>query len=137
MSLLLLELARARFLQILFDSLEATFGDAEISEQQLVFHRLRVTRGIHRSRRVRHRLVAKRAHDVHQRVSVLVRGNVNECLRTRARRRDQIGEFDGRGNAFARVVHRREDVEARVRHFEMPIATSPLPRGASFALVIN
>ena len=46
---LLFELRRAPFLQILLDALDSAFGDAEIREDQFVFHRLRVARGIDRA----------------------------------------------------------------------------------------
>ena len=65
---------------------------------------------------MRDRLVAKRAHDVHERVGVLVAGDVDERLRAGARRRDDVGELDGRGHALARVVHRGQRVEPRVGH---------------------
>ena len=45
----LLELGGAPLLQILLDALEPAFGDAEVREDQFVFHRLRVARGIDRA----------------------------------------------------------------------------------------
>ena len=85
---LLLELRRAALLQILVESFEAPLGDAEIREDQLVFHRLRVARGIDRARGMCDRLVAKRANDVHEGVGVLVAGDIDERLRAaRARAR--------------------------------------------------
>ena len=52
------ELGGLRFLQILLEALEPALGDAKVRQDQLVFHRLRVARGIHRSGRVRHGRIA-------------------------------------------------------------------------------
>ncbi len=78
---LLLELRRASLFQILFDAFEPAFGDSEIRQNQLVFHRLRITGGVDRARRVRHALIAERMDDVHERIGVLVPGHVHERLR--------------------------------------------------------
>ena len=43
------ELGGAPFLQILLDALDPAFGDAEVREDQFVFHRLRIARGIDRA----------------------------------------------------------------------------------------
>ena len=65
---------------------EAPLGDAEVGEDQLVFHRLRVARRVDRAGRMRDRRVAERADDVHERVGVLVAGDVDERLRAGSRR---------------------------------------------------
>ena len=109
--------ADLRLLQIFLDAFQTAFRDAEIREDQLIFHRLRVARRIHRSGWMRDCFVAKRAHDVNKRVSVLVRGDIDERLRAGASRRDQIGELHRRRHSLARVVHRRQRVEARVGNF--------------------
>jgi hypothetical protein len=44
-----LEVGPYTLLQILLDALETALGDAEIGEDQLVLHRLRVARGIDRA----------------------------------------------------------------------------------------
>ena len=74
------ELGRPRFLQILDEALQPAFGDAEVREDQLVFHRLRVARRIDRPGRVRHRGIVERADHVDERVGVLVGGDVDQRL---------------------------------------------------------
>ena len=78
---LLLELGRTALLQIFLEALEPPFDDAEVREDQLVLHRLRVARRIDRACGMRDGLVAERAHDVHERVGVLVAGHIDERLR--------------------------------------------------------
>src|SRR5262245_11365597 len=112
-----LELGRARLLQVLLYPLEPPLEDAEVGEDQLVLHRLRIPGGIDRARRMRNCLVVKGAHDVHERVGVLVAGHVDERLRTGPRGADDVGELDRRGHALPRVVHGSEAVEARVGDF--------------------
>ena len=78
----LLELGGTALLQIFLEALEPPFNDAEVSEDQLVFHRLGVARRIDRAGGVRDRRVAERAHDVDERVGVLVASHIDERLRT-------------------------------------------------------
>ena len=112
------ELGGAALLQILLEPLEPALGDAEVREDQLVFHRLRVARRIDRARRVRHGRILERAQHVDERVGVLVGDDVDERLRAgRLPGGRQVGELDGRRHALPRVEHRREPVEPRVGHF--------------------
>ena len=46
---LALQIRRPHFLQILVETFEASFGDAEVRKDQLVFHRLRISRRVDRS----------------------------------------------------------------------------------------
>ena len=77
---LALELRGLRLLEVLFETLEAAFGHAEVGEDQLVFHRLRVTRRIDRACRMGNGGIPKRAQDVNERIGVLVRDDVDERL---------------------------------------------------------
>ena len=113
---LLLEFGRASLLQILLDAFEPPLGDAEVGEDQLVFHRLGVARRIDRPGGMGHRRIAEGADDVDERVGVLVAGDIDERLGARFRRRRHVGEFDGGGHALLRVVHRRQRIESRVGH---------------------
>ena len=79
----LLELCGAALLQIFLETFESPLDDAEVGEDQLVLHRLRVARRVDRARCMRDRRVAKRADDVHEGVGVLVAGDVDERLRAR------------------------------------------------------
>ena len=117
---LLLELRGFTLLEILLDAFEPALGDAEVREDQLVLHRLRIARGIDRARRVRDRRIAKRANDVDERVGVLVAGNIDERLRPRARGGDDVGELDSRRHPFLRVVHRGQLVQPLVGDFGDP-----------------
>ena len=108
------ELGGATLLQIFFESLESPFNDHEVGEDQLVFHRLCVARGIDRACRMRDGRIAEGAHDVHERVGVLVSGNIDECLRAGFCRRDDVGELDRCRHALLRVVHPGQDVEPGV-----------------------
>ena len=100
-SRLLLELGGLVLLEILLDPLEPPFDDAEVGEDQFVFHRLRVARRIDRSATgCGTDGVAKRAHDVHERVGVLVAGDVDQRRGAGAAGRDDVGELDGRGHAL-------------------------------------
>ena len=113
---LLLELRRLVLLQILLEPLEAALDDAEVGEDQLVFHRLRIARRIDAAGCVRDRLVAKRPDHVHESVGRLVAGDVHERGGAGAARRDDVGELDRRRHPLARVVHRGQDVETGVGH---------------------
>jgi hypothetical protein len=115
------ELRRSALLQIAFDALETPLGDAKVGEDQFVFHRLRVARGIDGAGRMRHGFVAKRAHDVHERIGVFVVRDVHERLRAAGfRDHRDVRELHGRGHALLRVVHAREHVEAIVGHLRDP-----------------
>src|SRR5262245_29971392 len=65
---------------------------------------------------MRDALIAERMDDVYERVGVLVAGDVHERLGAAASGGDDVGEFDCRRDAFARVVHRRQRIETAVRH---------------------
>ena len=111
------ELGRAALLQVLLEPLEPPLGDAEVGEDQLVFHRLRVARRIDRARRMRDGRIVERAQDVDERVGVLVGGDVDERLRAAGPPGDrEVGELDRRRHALFRVVHRGQAIEPRVGH---------------------
>ena len=74
------EVGGAGLLEILLQPLQTALCDAEVREDQLVFHRLRVARRIDRAGRVRHRRILERAQDVDERVGVLVRDDVDQRL---------------------------------------------------------
>ncbi len=59
---------------------------------------------------MRDRRIGERAEDVHQRVGILVRNDVDERFRAPSGS-DQIGEFHRRRHPLPRVVHGREPVE--------------------------
>jgi hypothetical protein len=63
--------------------------------------------------------------------------DIDERLRTGSRRRDQVSELDGRRDAFRGLYIASACRGAHPGTFGKPIAISPLPRGASFALVIS
>ena len=67
---------RGRLLRVALEAFEAPFDDAQVREDDFLFHRAHVARGIDGSRRVRHRRIAKQADDVKQRVSVAKRCDV-------------------------------------------------------------
>ena len=60
--------------------------------------------------------VAKRAYDVDECVGVLIARDIDECLRTAASGRNDVGEFHCRRHSLARVVHRRQRIEAGIGH---------------------
>ena len=135
---LLLELRRASLLQILLEPLEPPLGDAEVGEDQLVFHRLRVARRIDRARRMRRpprrETRARRA-----------RARRRSCSRRRRRapaRRCAPGAMMSVNSTVAGTrffgLYIAVSMSSRSSGtFEMPMLTSPLPRGASLALVIS
>ena len=138
--LLLLQLGRrAGLLQVALEPFEPPLDDAEVREDDLVLHRPHVARGIDGAGGVRHRRIAKHAHDVEQRVGVAERRDVEQ-------RRGaglagggaaHVGEFDRRGRVFLRIEERGELVEARIGHARDADVGVLLPagRGASRALV--
>ena len=66
-------------------------------------------------------LVVERAQDVHQRVGVAVGRDIQQRVGAGSRRpAGNVGELDRRRHPLLRVVHLREDVEARVRHPRNP-----------------
>ncbi len=106
------EIRGLRFLEILFEAFQTPLCDAQVGEDQLILHRLRVARGVDGAGRMRDRWIVECAENVNKRVGVLVRGDVHECLGpARSARRREIRELDCRGDAFARVVHPRQAVE--------------------------
>ncbi len=114
---LALELGGAVLLQIFFEALEPALDDPEVRENQLVFHRLRIARGIDGAARMRHRRILEGANDVHEGVGVLVGGDVDERRGAAgARRHREVGELHRRRHPLLRVVHRREAIEPRVGH---------------------
>ena len=135
----LLELRRAALLQILLDALEAPLGDAEVGEDQLVFHRLRVARRDRPSPTdagpPRRETRARRARA--RRRSCSRRRRRAPARRSRAGR-DDVGELDGGGHALLAGCTSPVSTSRRASGtFEMPMLTSPLPRGASLALVMS
>src|SRR5262249_44634363 len=70
-----------------------------------------------RSGRMRDGWISERTQDVHERVGVLVRGDVDQRLGD-ARRAGcrEIREFNRRRDALLRLIHRRQRIEARVGH---------------------
>ena len=106
-------------LQVLLEPLEPSLDHAEVGQDQLVFHRLRVARRVDGSCDVRHRLVAERAHDVDQRVGVLVGDHVHQRLGPPPAG-GQIGELDRGRHVFPGIEHRGEPVEARVGNLGDP-----------------
>ena len=112
-----LQIGRFSLLQIFVDALEPPLRQPEVRENQFVFHRLRVTRRIHRSGRMRDRRIVERAQNVNERVGILECGDVDERLAAPGLdgHRD-IRELDGRRHAFFRVVHRGQAIETGVRH---------------------
>ena len=111
------EIGRPALLQILLEPFEPPFGDAEVREDQLVFHRLRVASRVDRPGRMRHRRIRERPQHVDERVGVLVRGDIDERLRRAGPdRRRHVRELDGRRHALLGVVHRGQAIEALVRH---------------------
>ena len=105
-------------LEILLDALEPALGDAEVRENQLVLHRLRIARGIDRTRRVRDR----RDRETRERRA---RARRRSCSRRHRRAParppraggDDVGELDRRRHPFLRVVHRGQLVEPCVGDF--------------------
>ena len=86
---------------------------------------------------MRHALVAKGAHDVHERVGILVAGDVHQRLRAAAGGGNDVGESTVAGTRL-RGLYIAVSASSRASGtFEMPMLTSPLPRGASRALVIS
>ena len=71
------------FLQIFFEPVEASLGDAKVGENQLVLHRLGIARGIDRAGWRWDSWVLEVAEDVHQRICVFVRDHVHQSLRAR------------------------------------------------------
>ena len=138
--LFLLQLRRgAGFLQISLEPFEPPLDDAEVREDDFVFHRPHVARGIDGAGRVRHGRIAKHAHDVEQRVRVAERRDVEQGggAGLPGRGAPHVGEFDGRRRVFLRVEERGQLVEARSGTRETPTLASCFPagRGASRALV--
>ena len=115
------------FLQVPLDSLQAPFGDAEIREDQLVFHGLRIARRVNGTRGMRNRFVTKCADNVYEGVGVLVAGDVHERLRSGPGAGNHVGELNRRRHPLSRVVHRRQDVEATVRDLRDPDVDVTLP----------
>ena len=138
---LALELGRAALLQILLEPFEPALGDAEVREDQLVFHRLRVARRIDRPRRMRHRRIVEGAEDVDERVGVLVGGDVDQRLRAAgspgAARSVNSTVAGTRFFGLNIAVSRSSRASGT---FEMPIDASPLPARpapVSLALVMS
>ena len=114
--LFLVQVRRLVLLEVLLHALEPAFDDAEVGEDQLVFHRLGIARRVDRAGRMRDGFIAKRADHVHERVGVLVTGDVDQRGGPGAPGRDHVGEFDRRGHALLRIEHRREAIEPRIGH---------------------
>ena len=91
-----------------------------------------VARGIDGAGRVRHRRIAKHAHDVEQRVGVAERRDVEQRggARLPAAGAAHVGEFDRRRRVFLRIEERGQLVEARSGTRETPTLASCLPAGA-------
>ena len=112
------ELRRAGFPEVALEAFEPPLGDAKVREDQLVFHRLGVACGIDRAGRMWNGRILKRAEHVDEGVGVLIGDDVHECFcAAGSARRREVGELDGRGHAFSRVVHRRQAIQPRVGHF--------------------
>ena len=109
------EIRRRRFLQIFFQPFEPPLDRSEIREDQFVFDEARIARRIDRRVRMRHRGIAKRAHDVQQRVRVAIRHDVDERLRVAAAR-GHVRELHRGRHALLRLKHRRQLIEPVVGH---------------------
>ena len=109
---------RGRLLRVALEAFEAPFDDAQVREDDFLFHRAHIARGIDGSRRVRHRRIAKQADDVQQRVGVAKGRDVEQRGRTRphARGTAHVGELDRRRHVFLGVEQRRQLIQTRIRH---------------------
>ena len=111
------EIGRPGFLQILLKAFQSTFRHAEVCKDELVFHRLRITRRIDRAGWMSHRGIVECPDDVDERIGVLVCRDIDKSLGSAGSGRPhEIGELDRRRHALLRVVHRVETFEAFVGH---------------------
>ena len=133
---LALELRRAPLLQVALDPFKAFLDHAEIRQDQLVLHRLRVGIRTDGLGVMGDAGVAEGAHDVNERVGVAKRGDVEQGLGGRATRRRQVRELDGGRRVLARAVQLGQAVEPLVRHLRDAHARLELgvPRPGSLAL---
>ena len=126
------EVGRAHLLQVPLDAFEPALGDAEVGEDQLVLHRLGVGRRVDRRAHGGDGLVAKRAHDVHERVGVAERRHVEQCLGRCVPGARQVGELDRGRHPPRGDEQSREPVEPRVGHprhadrrLDLPVTAAP------------
>ncbi len=105
------------FLALFLEALETPLDHAQVGEDQLVFHALRVAGGIHRTTRVGHGLVAEGADDVDEGVGIFVAGHVHQGSSAAAAGGDHVGELNGGRRSLLRIEDGREPIEARIGHF--------------------
>ena len=108
--LLLAQLRGVGLLDVALEPFQPPFDDAEIGEDDLVFHRPHVARRVDRACRVRHRRIAEHPDHVQQGVGVAERRDVEQRLRAGlgAPRAGDVREFHGGRHALARIEQSRQ-----------------------------
>src|SRR5262249_48629081 len=105
-----------RLLQIFLEPLEPALDDAQVGEDEFVFHRLDIAEWIDRTGGVGDVLVAERTDDVQQRIRIAERGDVEEILGPARADAGNVGTLHGRRGLLLRVVHRGQTVQSLVRY---------------------